>query len=88
MNLIDCIKSGKRFKRDGWTDWSHNNCFSYMLGHDDLLADDYEIEDPKPKRRLYLRDDGFIAAITPKTIESSSCKWTPLSRKEFEELFE
>jgi len=48
MNLIDAIKSGKRFRRSSWhalRDWVRpisNMCLSIPV--DDILADDWEIE--------------------------------------------
>jgi len=48
VNLIDAIKSGKRFRRSSWhalRDWVRpisNMCLSY---HCDILADDWEVEE-------------------------------------------
>ena len=48
MNLIDAIKSGKRFRRSSWhalRDWVRpisNMCLSIPV--DDVRADDWEIE--------------------------------------------
>lgn len=59
MNLIEAIKSGKRFKRpkfehpslrdenkypDGWVTPNH---FNYIFAREDVLADDWEIEEEK-----------------------------------------
>lgn len=48
MNLIEAIKSGKRFKRQGQTSWcsvsNNDRLFGAGIDRNDLLADDYEIE--------------------------------------------
>lgn len=49
MNIIDAVKSGKRFRRPGWFKW----CQSYTtlldtypaLNGEDILADDWQIEE-------------------------------------------
>lgn len=45
MNLIECLKSGKRFRRPNspcW--WDHNESEGYEFSYQALVADDWEIE--------------------------------------------
>lgn len=46
MNIIEAIKSGRRFRRIGWKNWiSQDRCdLSLKLSRDDIVADDWEIE--------------------------------------------
>lgn len=47
MNIIDAIKSGKAFKRTIWTrDYVRPPFMNLNLPAEDLLADDWEIEEP------------------------------------------
>ena len=45
MNIIEAIKSGKRFKRKNGTAWLFNNEV-YSYSRDCILADDWEVEEP------------------------------------------
>lgn len=45
MNLIEAIKSGKRFRRGDESAWTFQ-MEDYHLSHEDILADDWEIEEP------------------------------------------
>lgn len=51
MNLIDAIKSGRPYRRPGWSMWrlslhKMNRVENYGERLEDLLADDWEIEEP------------------------------------------
>lgn len=57
MNLIDAIKSGKPYRRQGESDWvlKWDGCFSEWLRYEncratftagDILADNWEIQEP------------------------------------------
>lgn len=52
MNIIEAIKSGKRFKRPDWPEWCSEADIrdpegGYLdITHDALLADDWEVEEP------------------------------------------
>lgn len=43
MNIMEAIKSGKRFKRKGW-DKFHSKSEYTIIDFDILLADDWEVE--------------------------------------------
>ena len=74
MNLIDAIKSGKRFRRSSWhalRDWVRpisNMCLSIPV--DDILADDWEIEQTsvtitrEVKKELVAILDKFTGELT------------------------
>lgn len=53
MNIIDAIKSGKRYKRKAYREWYRpasptSTCYSSLQYSDeDILADDWEVE-PTP----------------------------------------
>lgn len=51
MNLIEAIKSGKRFKRRGHTGWMSE--YTYAFSKEDVLSQDYEIETEKKEITLY-----------------------------------
>jgi hypothetical protein len=60
MNLIDVLKSGKRFRREGeefWLDATQDWSFSL----ESVLADDWEVEGI-PKKITVSKDDIRIAA--------------------------
>lgn len=45
MNIIEAIKSGKRFRRKGWIEYfdlKERSDFYFVL--DEIMADDWEIE--------------------------------------------
>ena len=50
MNIIDAIKSGKRFRRQGNTSWYSRMAAEYQtinisaISREDFLADDWEVE--------------------------------------------
>lgn len=48
MNIIEAIKSGKRFRRISWNtnDWISQDCghLHLKLKRNDIVADDWEIE--------------------------------------------
>ena len=48
MNIIEAVKSGRRFRRKGW-DPDHQNWHSYMadimVDNTDVIADDWEVEE-------------------------------------------
>ena len=68
MNLIDALKSGKRFRRLGW--FTPNGDKNWLVEYDkniglfnvtDILADDWEIQEPE-KARVFLweyLEDGY-----------------------------
>jgi hypothetical protein len=43
MNIIEAIKSGKRFRRNGWYRWREESEI-YQMIRADILADDWEVE--------------------------------------------
>jgi hypothetical protein len=47
VNIIDAIKSGKRFRRKSWTgrDYIEANVYSLDLRIEALVADDWEVEE-------------------------------------------
>ena len=53
MNIIDAIKSGKRYKRKAYREWYRpasptSTCYSSLQYSDeDILADDWEVEENK-----------------------------------------
>lgn len=51
MNLIDAIKSGKRFRRKGKDEWHSFN--TTLLTPSEIRADDWEIEE-EPKKKVVL----------------------------------
>lgn len=82
MTIVDALRTGRRFKRPRWLDyWASVN--ELRLTDEDLLATDYFLEDPEPKRRLYVDLDGLIIAHT-----NPAPSWKPLTRADFEQLFE
>jgi hypothetical protein len=82
MTLIEAVKSGKKYKRPEWKNFYSNEeiCFS----GNDILADDYILEETELKRGLYVSEGGEIMVLeyTPNHI------WKRLSKTEFEGLFE
>lgn len=62
MNIIEAVKSGKRFRRAGWPDFLEikddgfyliNNGYLYApyhLGKENILATDWEVEEPEPEK--------------------------------------
>lgn len=62
MNLINAVKSGKKFRRkgreNGHTAWLDANDFAGMtslgLYKDDILAEDWEIESTERKKIKYI----------------------------------
>lgn len=81
MSLIEAVRTGRRFKRPRWIGY-WQSIEGLVLTTEDVLATDYILEDPKPKRRLYIDGDGVLFAT------ELGSQYKPLSRKEFEELFE
>lgn len=49
MNLIEAIKSGKKYKRIGDREWKEASCTDHKTGcyyhYLDLIADDWEVEE-------------------------------------------
>lgn len=85
MNLIEAVRTGRRFKRPRWLGY-WQSIEGLVLTTEDVLATDYILEeDPKPKRRLYIGEDRQLIVTDNLYILKN---WTPLSRKEFEALFE
>lgn len=67
MNLIDAVKSGKRIRRKDkgsgrWIDINEytGGCLTMGLYKEDILTDDWEVEEPNPKQRTYERRYGFL----------------------------
>lgn len=87
MTLVDAARTGKRFKRPKWENWLSPKLVDVCqlnLKMEDLIATDWIIEEPKPKRRLYVSEGGSLTACD----YIPNHKWKPLSKAEFEELFE
>lgn len=83
MTIVDAARTGRRFKRPKSEYWCHVEGSYYGLSIEDLLATDWQIEEPKPKRRLYVSEGGSLTACD----YIPNHKWKPLSKAEFEELF-
>ena len=52
MNLIEALRSGRRLKQSGDSEWFSREAIECSLTIESVLADDWEIEpekDPKPK---------------------------------------
>ncbi len=50
MNLIDAVKSGKPFRRIAWQDyWLASDSWSKSFLKQDILADDWEIQEIEVK---------------------------------------
>lgn len=47
MNIIEAVKSGKRFKRSFMIDWWKSNQDMVGLYRSDIVADDWEVEEEK-----------------------------------------
>ncbi len=43
MNIIDAVKSGKKFRRPGWQNW-HDDKYHYAYSAEELLANDWQID--------------------------------------------
>jgi len=55
MNLIDAVKSGKRYKRRGDVAWSDRGKLCFLtISYEYLVADDYEIE--QEPREFWIED--------------------------------
>jgi hypothetical protein len=61
MNIIEAIKSGKRFKRKGHALWSDGPKYSVMVTMDwsDIVADDWEVEE----KMIEITHSQFFEAI-------------------------
>ena len=44
MNIIEAIKSGKRYRRSGELGWYDSNYIEYVFSMLDVLDDDWEVE--------------------------------------------
>ena len=64
MNILEAIKSGRAYKRHGDTVFLCNKYQKYYLTHEELIAEDYEIE-PEKKIEITLAqlDVAFRNAI-------------------------
>lgn len=59
MNIIEAIKSGKRFKRKAHFDyWPKPNRNSHTFSLEELLADDWEVEE----KQVTLTESDFESA--------------------------
>lgn len=55
MNIIDAIRTGKRFRRAGQSEWIPNADYHrFMLNRDEMLANDWLIEPDLP---TFTRDE-------------------------------
>lgn len=53
MNLIDAMKSGRRFKRPNYETWYHFESYKEVFTGREVLADDWEIE-PLQEQKIEL----------------------------------
>lgn len=62
MNIVEAIKSGKRFRRKSWTgrDYIEANVSSLDLRTDALVADDWEVEE----KQVTITESHFQSAIS------------------------
>jgi hypothetical protein len=63
MTLKEAIESGKRFRRNGMNTW-YSNGFPLAYSVEDILTDDWEIEQPAQKKvtmwqAVYINDFGY-----------------------------
>jgi hypothetical protein len=84
MTLVDAVRTGRRFKRPFHGVWTSFDGMSLMLSEADILATDWQVEEPTPRLRLYLSDTCDIAVFK----NAPGDRWKPLSRAEFDALFE
>lgn len=81
MNLLDAIKTGRRFRRPymacknqdvyQWIENSNDKGWNYVILGSDILATDWEIE-VVPKSKAWMTDEGgFIAFSDSDTITST-----------------
>lgn len=68
MNIIDAIKSGKRFRRKSWTgrDYIEANVYSLDLRIEALVADDWEVEEVR-----VTITESVLSAAWEKAVKSS-----------------
>ncbi len=83
MNLIEAVKSGRRFKRPDWhgmwrVDFADTE-YTFPLTADDILADDYEVEElevtitsstfdkaaNKVREELFYKENDVLGAYLP-----------------------
>ena len=50
MNLMDAVKSGKKFSRKDWEHWFTHESYEWGLKADDILADDWITEEPAKQK--------------------------------------
>lgn len=72
MNLVDALKSGRRYRKVGSTDW-HDHDLRYEFTVRQIRDDDYEIEEKKveiTREKL----DKAVSELS-KTYSSASCEF-------------
>lgn len=47
MNFVDVVKSGRPFRRPFWQSWSTPGGGAQLFFGDDILADDWEVQEPE-----------------------------------------
>jgi hypothetical protein len=82
MNIIDAVKSGKKFKRPGyiWTSSENLNRDYLRLTKDDILATDWEIEE----RKIEITETEFDEAVRQITILNEPYATAQLKKRLFE----
>ena len=73
MNIIEAIKSGKRFKRKSEIAWmSGDQLYNYVKA--DIIADDWEVEE----RKVTITRDQLYAALTKAELMQQSLDRFPV----------
>jgi hypothetical protein len=74
MNIIEAIKSGKRFRRKGNLKWVHPfdcNEGAYCFSVNGLIAEDWEVEEKKVTITAEQLETAFNAALRPEILTGS-----------------
>ena len=92
MNIIDCIKSGKPFKRPKWDGFigpfKGFATIDMALTPDDITENDWIIRsEPKKLGRLYIHKEGYCRAFRCED-DVDQYHWTPVRITENGEVWE
>lgn len=69
MNIIEAIKSGKPFKRHAWSYFRSYSNSERIFSMEDVLADDWEVEEPGV---LLTRMQIYVACIRAGLLSADS----------------
>jgi hypothetical protein len=84
LTIIEAIKSGKRFRRKGWILFKTAKDIDDDNGLlvDDIFATDYEIEEPKPKVKVWRAENGNLYFREDNVFDSASnYNWTEVTKE-------